>query len=68
MILVPLNAPGVKIELAYGSDGLTVDLPGERTTVVEPLHPPAAPDARAAVLEALRHPVAGPPLREVVKE
>jgi nickel-dependent lactate racemase len=57
----------VKVELAYGSDGLTVDLPGDRTTVVEPLHPKAAPDARGAVLEALRRPVAGPPLREVVR-
>jgi nickel-dependent lactate racemase len=57
----------VRIELAYGSDGLTVDLPDDRTTVVEPLHPPAVADARAAVLEALRHPVAGPPLREVVR-
>ena len=57
----------MRIELAYGSDGLTVDLPGERTTVVEPLHPPAAPDGRAAVLAALRSPVAGPPLRSVVR-
>ena len=57
----------MRIELAYGSDGLTVDLPGDRTTVVEPLHPPAAPDGRAAVLEALRHPVAGPPLRDVAR-
>jgi len=29
----------VKVELAYGSEGLTVDLPDDRTTVVEPLHP-----------------------------
>jgi len=57
----------VRVELAYGSDGLTVDLPDERTTVVEPLHPPAAADERAAVLEALRRPIAGPPLREVAR-
>jgi len=57
----------VKVELAYGSTGLTVDLPEERTTVVEPLHPRAAPDERGAVLEALRRPVAGPPLREVMR-
>jgi lactate racemase len=57
----------VRIELAYGSDGLTVDLPDDRTTVVEPLHPQAAADARAAVLEALRRPVAGAPLRDVVR-
>jgi nickel-dependent lactate racemase len=57
----------MKIELAYGSGGLTVDLPDDRTTVVEPLHPPAAADERAAVLEALRRPIAGPALREVVR-
>ncbi len=57
----------MKVELAYGSDGLTVELPDDRTTVVEPLHPRAAPDERAAVLEALRRPVAGLPLREVVR-
>ncbi|HET6171114.1 MAG TPA: nickel-dependent lactate racemase [Gaiellales bacterium] len=57
----------MKVKLAYGSDGLVVDLPDERTTVVTPLHPPPAADERAAVLEALRRPVAGPPLREVVR-
>jgi nickel-dependent lactate racemase len=57
----------VKVELAYGSTGLTVDLPEQRTTVVEPLHPRAAPDERGAVLEALRRPVAGSPLREVMR-
>jgi lactate racemase len=57
----------VKVDLAYGSDGLAVDVPGERTTVVEPQYPPAAPDGRVAVLEALRMPVAGPPLREVAR-
>jgi lactate racemase len=57
----------VRVELAYGSDGLTVELPDGRTTVVEPLHPPAAADERAAVLEALRRPLAGPPLRDVVR-
>ena len=57
----------MKVALAYGSDGLTVDLPEQRTTVVEPLYPPAVADERAAVREALRRPIAGPPLREVVR-
>ena len=57
----------MKVELAYGSEGLTVDLPDERTTIVEPLHPPAVADERVAVLEALRRPVAGPALRDVVR-
>ncbi|MDX6539084.1 MAG: lactate racemase [Gaiellales bacterium] len=57
----------MRIELAYGRDGLTVDLPDDRTTVIEPLHPERAADERAEVLQALRHPVAGPPLREIVR-
>jgi nickel-dependent lactate racemase len=57
----------VKVELAYGTGSLAVELPDDRTTVVEPLHPTAAPDGRVAVLDALRRPVAGPPLREVVR-
>jgi lactate racemase len=57
----------VRVDLAYGSDGLAVDVPGERTTIVEPQYPPAAPDGRVAVLEALRRPVAGAPLREVAR-
>src|SRR6476659_4147186 len=61
------RSPAVKVALAYGSDGRSVDLPEERTTVVEPLYPRAVADERAAVLEALRRPVAGPPLREVVR-
>ncbi|MDX6620057.1 MAG: lactate racemase [Gaiellales bacterium] len=57
----------MRIELAYGRDGLTVDLPDDRTTVIEPLHPERAADERAEVLQALRHPVAGPPLREIAR-
>jgi len=52
--------------LAYGEQGLEVDLPRDRTTVVEPTYEPPAPDERAALREALRHPVAGPPLRDRV--
>jgi nickel-dependent lactate racemase len=55
------------VELAYGSGSLPVELPEERTTVVAPAHPPPAPDEAAAVREALRRPVAGPPLRELVR-
>ena len=57
----------MKVELAYGSGRLEVELPDDRTTVVAPLHPPPAADADADVREALRSPVAGPPLRELVR-
>ena len=57
----------MKVELAYGSGRLPVELPGDRTTVITPSHPQPAADPHAAVVEALRRPVAGPPLRDVVR-
>ncbi|GAA4160244.1 nickel-dependent lactate racemase [Phytohabitans flavus] len=55
------------VELAYGSNGLVVDLPDGRTTVITPHPRPAAADERAELRRALRDPVAGPPLRERVR-
>ncbi|MCY7418226.1 MAG: nickel-dependent lactate racemase [Chloroflexi bacterium] len=55
----------VRITLAYGSSGLTVDLPAERTTVVEPVHQAASTDPAAALQRALREPVSGPSLRSL---
>ncbi len=57
----------VRVRLAYGEEGLDVDLPADRTTVVEPTYV-AAPDDQAGLLRrALREPVDGPPLRELVR-
>jgi lactate racemase len=56
----------VRVRLAYGDDGLDIEVPDE-TTVVYPNHQQAAPDAVAEVRSALRNPVAGPPLRERVR-
>jgi len=56
----------VNVRLAYGETGLEVDLPAERTTVVEPTHHPAAADEMQALRDALTHPVAGPPLAGIV--
>ena len=56
----------MKVDLAYGTTGLTVELPADRTTVVEPTYVPALPDQRGAVLTALRHPIDRPPLRRLV--
>ncbi len=53
--------------LAYGESGLDVDFPAERTTVVAPRNRPAAADPQQVLRSALRNPVAGPPLREVVR-
>jgi len=57
----------MRVELAYGSGRLAVELPDERTTVVAPNFIPRAADEAAAVVEALRRPVAGPPLRDLAR-
>jgi nickel-dependent lactate racemase len=57
----------VRVELAYGETGLAIDVPADRTTVVVPRQIAAVPDARAAVVAALRQPTAGPPLRDRVR-
>jgi len=57
----------MRVQLAYGETGLEVDLPDDRTTVVAPAHHPAARDPAALLTATLRSPVAGPPLRDVVR-
>jgi lactate racemase len=57
----------VTIRLAYGKTGIELAFPAERTTVVAPRHTAPAEDPFAAVRRAIRHPVAGPPLREVAR-
>ena len=57
----------MRVELAYGGGTLAVELPDGRTTVVAPSHPPPAADPEAAVRAALRRPLAGRPLRELVR-
>ena len=56
----------VRVQLAYGEQGLTVDLPDDRTTVVEPRYVPGAEDPAAVLRSALRKPVAGTTLRTVL--
>ena len=57
----------MRVRLAYGRSGLTIDVPRERTTVIEPIQAPALADPDAALTAALRRPVAGPPLRGLAK-
>jgi nickel-dependent lactate racemase len=54
------------VDLSYGDHGLPVSLPTSRTVVVEPRFEPGVADVPVALRDALRHPVAGPPLRERV--
>ncbi len=55
----------MRIRLAYGREGLDVDLP-EWAHVIEPHDPPALPDERAAFEAAVRAPIHARPLREQV--
>ena len=57
----------MEVEFAYGTAGLLVELPADRTHVIVPAYPPSAPDGRAAVVAALRQPVSGLPLRRLVR-
>jgi lactate racemase len=57
----------VRLRLDYGTDGLDVDLPDERATVIEPMPRPAVADAHATLLEAIRAPLGRAPLRELVR-
>ena len=57
----------MEVWLAYGEEGLRVELPEERTTVVQPVHAQAAADPMATLHTAMREPVSGAPLREIAK-
>ena len=58
----------MKLKLAYGRKGLSVDLPDEMpTTVVEPKPVAGLPDEGAAIRDALRSPTRAAPLRQMVR-
>jgi nickel-dependent lactate racemase len=56
----------MKIPLAYGRGHLEVELPGDRTTIIEPSPQAGVPDERAAIIAALEAPVKCEPLRKLV--
>src|SRR6267378_2580029 len=57
----------MKLRLDYGTDGLAVELPGERATVIEPVFLPPAPNPGNVLRQALRSPAGKPPLRDLVR-
>lgn len=57
----------MRVRLAYGREGLWVDLPDRNVTVVEPRHAPGLADEAGAMRQALRAPLGSPPLRELVR-
>jgi lactate racemase len=57
----------MKINLAYGQGQLPIDLPEDRTTVIEPSHRPGLVDEKGAIMAALAAPIGARPLREWIK-
>ncbi|SVC46232.1 uncharacterized protein METZ01_LOCUS299086, partial [marine metagenome] len=57
----------MKIELAYGKRGLTIDLPGDQTSIIEPQFIPGLPDELGAIRAALRNPIGTLPLRKSIE-
>ena len=56
----------MRVRLAYGRDGLVIDVPEHRTTVVQPQFLPGLPDQYGALRTAIRDPVGGAsPLRQL---
>ncbi|HSJ53460.1 MAG TPA: nickel-dependent lactate racemase [Anaerolineae bacterium] len=56
------------ITLAYGRQGLPIELPDDAAvTVVEPRPLPGLPDEAAALRQALRRPIGAPPLAGLVR-
>jgi nickel-dependent lactate racemase len=59
----------MRIDLAYGRTGASVDVPDKNlVAVVEPDWPAVIGHGEAAVADALEHPVAGPPFAQVLAE
>ena len=56
----------MKVTLAYGDDGLEIELPDDRTTVIEPRFLPGLPDEEGALMTAVRNPIDTLPLRQMV--
>ena len=57
----------IAVDVAYGSGRLSVALPAASTTVIAPVHRRPAPDPLDALRRAIREPVAGPPLRSLLR-
>jgi len=54
----------MQVRIAYGKGHLHVELPDDRTTVIEPSHRDGLPDERAALMAALEKPIATKPLHQ----
>jgi len=57
----------MRVRLDYGTEGLEVALPDGDVTVIEPMPRPAVADPDATLMQAIRTPIAGAPLRQQVR-
>ncbi|MCC6231427.1 MAG: nickel-dependent lactate racemase [Verrucomicrobiales bacterium] len=57
----------MNVRLAYGRGYLEIDLPSDRTTVIQPMHRAGLDDEKNALLEALRRPIGSAPLRSRIR-
>ena len=57
----------MRVHLQYGRDGLAVDIPSMNVRVIEPTFVEPIPDEARAFEEAVRRPIGGRPLRELVR-
>ncbi len=57
----------MRVHLAYGRNGLDVELPDGRTTVIEPSHVSGLADEGAAFRDALAEPIAAEPLARMIR-
>lgn len=54
----------MKVNLAYGSGHLPIEVPDNRTTVIKPTHIDGLAEEKTAVLDALQNPIGSQPLLE----
>jgi nickel-dependent lactate racemase len=57
----------MRVRLDYGTEGLDVELPDERVTVIEPMPRPAVPDPQATLKAAIRSPIGSAQLGQQVR-
>jgi lactate racemase len=62
-----VHSAGVRLRLDYGTDGMDVEVPGERLTVIEPIFRPPVTDPHETLRAAIRSPIGRPPIQEVVR-
>ncbi len=57
----------MRIPLQYGQHGLSIDVPADHVTVIEPRFLPGLSDEAAEFQAAVRHPIDSRPLKDLIK-